>query len=229
MSEVYHRWQTASGGPGVNIASRAMAEIKAHVIRGFKSLPKRGAEIGGVLLGSRNPENGEIVVEAFEPIQIEYSFGPSYIPSEADYSGWNDWIRALRESSPRIVGLCRSQTRPGLRVAPEDGNLIQHVMPDGDGVLLIVKPLSERECVAAFFPFVRGVVIDGTTPSREFPFGAALHAADPEPPVQERRQLQPLSRWIVVTAVAAGVGAAGVLHYMVESPPENPVPSSLSH
>ena len=60
-----------------------MDEIKAHTIRGFRSLPKRGAEIGGVLLGSRNPHDGEILIDSFEPIQIEYLSGPSYIPSAA--------------------------------------------------------------------------------------------------------------------------------------------------
>lgn len=206
-----------------------MEDIKAHVIRGFKSLPKRGAEIGGVLLGSLDSETGEIAIEGFEPMQIEYRFGPSWIPSDSDYDRWNDWVRALREASPRIVGICRSQTRPGLRVAIEDNDLIQHVMPGSDGVLLIVKPLSERECVGAFFPFVQGTVVDGTTPSREFPFGAARRPAEPLALERKPPKPLPLSRWIVITAIAAGIAAAGALHYVSETTVENPVPEHLSH
>ena len=195
-----------------------MDEIKAHTIRGFRSLPKRGAEIGGVLLGSRNPQDGEILIDSFEPIQIEYLSGPSYIPSDADDARWHDWICALREASPSIVGVCRSHTRPGLRATAEDNDLIQRIMPQSDGVLLIVKPLSDRECVGAFFPFVQAVVTDGATPSREFPFGAAA-----EPPEPEKPKLRPLSRWVTVSAIAAGIAAATAAHYLKEPAADNPL------
>jgi hypothetical protein len=49
--------------------------------------------------------------------------------AEDDYARWSDWVVALREASPRIVGICRSQNRPGLRVAAEDRNLIERLMP----------------------------------------------------------------------------------------------------
>ena len=216
-----------------------MEDIKTHVIRGYRSLrksplPGRGAEIGGVLLGSfdsgtADPGTCEIVIDAFEPLQIDYRSGLSYIPSADDYAQWRDWVLALREASPRIVGICRSHTRPGLRVATEDNSLIEHVMPSGDGVLLLVKPLSDRECVGSFFPFQQGMVTDGSTPSREFPFGVRQPAEIPA------RKPQPLSRWIVISAIAAGIAAAGVLHYMSEAPEENPLvfrskpPVALSH
>ena len=234
MVESYHRWHPPSGSPRVSIALQTMDDIKNHAIRGYRSLrksplPKRGAEIGGVLLGSLDPATGEIVIDAFEPMQIEYRSGPSYIPSADDYARWPDWVLALREASPRIVGICRSHTRPGLRVATEDSILIEHVMPRGDGVLLLVKPLSDRECVGSFFPFQQGMVTDGSTPSREFPFGAR------QPVELPARKPQPLSRWIVISAIAAGIAAAGVLHYMSEAPEENPLvfrskpPVALSH
>jgi hypothetical protein len=212
-----------------------MEDIKTHVIRGClslskRALSKRGAEIGGVLLGSLDPDTREIVIDSFEPMQIEYRSGPSYIPSEDDYARWRDWVLALREASPRIVGICRSQTRPGLRVAAEDSNLIARLMPAGDGVLLLVKPLSDRECVGAFFAFQEAVVTDGSTPSREFPFGAAQRIPDTQPPETPARKPQPLSGWIVISAIAAGIAAAGALHYMTQAPEENPLSTSgVSH
>jgi hypothetical protein len=203
-----------------------MEDIKTHVIRGYKSCPNRGAEIGGVLLGSFDPDTREIVIDAFEPMQIENRSGPSYTPSEDDYAGWRDWILALREASPRIVGICRSQTRPGLRVATEDSSLIEQVMPAADGVLLLVKPLSDRECIGSFFPFQHGIVTDGSTPAREFPFGAAQRIPVMPLPESPARKPQALSRWIVITAIAAGIAAAGVLHYMADAPEENPLPTA---
>ncbi len=204
-----------------------MEDIKAHTIRGFTSRQKRGAEIGGVLLGSFNPDTRAIVIDSFEPMQIEYRSGPSYIPSPDDYAGWHDWVLALREASPRIVGFCRSQTRPGLRAASEDSNLMQHLLPGGEGVLLLVKPLSDRECIGAFFLFQKGMVTDGAAVSREFPFGAARHRP---PELLPAPKPKPLSRWIVISAIAAGIAAAGALHYMTGEFEENPLPSAhVSH
>ncbi len=203
-----------------------MEDIKTQVFGGYKSLPKRGAEIGGVLLGSLDSGHREIVIDGFEPMQIEYRSGPSYIPSPDDYARWHDWVLALREACPRIVGLCRSQTRPGLRAAAEDSDLIRYAMPGGDGVLLLVKPLSERECVGAFFPFQQGIVTDGSTPSREFPFGAAQRPPQSKAPEVSYSKPQSLSRWIVISAIATGIASAGVLHYMTGASEENPVPTA---
>lgn len=205
-----------------------MDGIRDRVIAGFRSVPGRGAEVGGVLLGAFCPESREIVIDGFEPVRIEHRFGPSYILSDTDY--------AACKASPRMVGMYRSHTRPGLRVADEDRALISQLLPDNDGVLLLVKPLSDRECVGAFFPFVKGVVLDGATPSREFPFGAAERpvaiAAPPEP--EETPKRRPLSRWVPVTAVVAGIAAAAVLHHISSDPDsadsadENPVQAAAA-
>jgi hypothetical protein len=203
-----------------------MDEIRSHVISGYKSAPGRGAETGGALLGSFDPETREIVIESFEPIAIGHNAGPSYVLSDHDYEHWDAWVRALHQAgSPHLVGFCRGHTRPGLRVAPEDITLVERFFKDENGALLLIKPLSDRECVASFFPFVKGVVIDPATPSREFPFAPAermsLAGQDPAAgPLRKR-----LSAWLPVTAVAAGIGLAALLHHMAESSQENPIAS----
>src|SRR5665213_510494 len=218
-----YEWQSPAGKPRIFIAQSVMREIRAHVIAGYKSLPKRGAEVGGVLLGSVDTANGDIAIDEFEPVEIEHLSGPSYTLSDTDYARWHDWIMALRQASPRLVGICRSHTRPGLRVAPEDTIMIRQLLAGEDGTLLLVKPLSDRECVGAFFPFFQGVILDGATPSREFPFGAAAMSRSQYEPAEPPKKRTPLSRWIPITAVAAGIAAGAALHYISESPAENPV------
>jgi len=221
----YYRWRGANGGPTVLIADAIIGEIRDHVYTGFKASPRPGAEMGGALLGAISSDGREIVIDEFEPLQIEHKFGTPYILSDNDYAQWHQWLRALRQAFPRLVGICRSQTRPGLRVALEDNTLIKQFMDGEQGVLLLVKPLSERDCVGAFYPFSNGHILNGATTSEEFPFGAAAPER-PDPAESARRTSRP---WIPITAVAVGVGAAMALHCSSDSSKENPVPKGAPH
>jgi hypothetical protein len=207
------------------IADAIVSEIRDHVYTGFKASPRPGAEMGGALLGAISSDGREIVIDEFEPLQIEHKFGTPYILSDSDYAEWRQWLRALRQAFPRLVGICRSHTRPGLRVAPEDNILIKQFMDGEQGVLLLVKPLSERDCVAAFYPFSNGQILNGATPSEEFPFGASP-AEHPDLAESPGRKSRP---WIPITAVAVGVGAALALHCSSDSSKENPVPKGAPH
>jgi hypothetical protein len=215
-----YEWPAAAGTPAIVIGRAVMDEIRAHVLAGYRAVARRGLEVGGALLGhvEAGPDSGlrRIVIEGYEPVDIDHDTGASYIFSEDDARCWRDWIAALRHATPALVGICRSHTRPGLRVAPEDADLIRTFVGGSDGVLLLVKPLSDRECVAAFFPFIRGIVVDGNTTSREFPFGDSSRL-EMAPPVSVRRPApgpKAISRWVIVSAVAAGVAAALTLHYL---------------
>ena len=221
----YYRWRKASGGPTVLIADGIIGEIRDHVYTGFKASPRPGAELGGALLGAISSDGREIVIDEFEPLQIEHKFGTPYILSDNDYAQWHQWLRALRQAFPRLVGICRSHTRPGLRVAPEDNVLIKQFMDGEQGVLLLVKPLSEHDCVGAFYPFSNGRILNGATTSEEFPFGAG----PVEPPDLEESSGRKSRPWIPITAVAVGVGAALALHCSSDSPKENPVPKAAPH
>ncbi|HKD07835.1 MAG TPA: hypothetical protein VKB79_18190 [Bryobacteraceae bacterium] len=224
-------WPAAEGTPAIVIGRPVMDEIRAHVLAGYRSVSGRGLEVGGALIGhfETDPATGgrRVTIEGYEPVDISHQNGPSYIFSEEDAQRWRDWIAALRHATPSLVGICRSHTRPGLRVAPEDAQLIRAFVGGGDGALLLVKPLSDRECVAAFFPFIRGIVIDGNTTSREFPFG---DSSLPEPAHAAisvaRSRTKPISKWVMISAVAAGVTAALIMHYLPAFRDEVPVSQS---
>jgi len=225
-----YEWPAAEGTPAVVIGRAVMDEIRAHVLAGYRSASGRGLEVGGALLGriETDPNIGDrrIVIEGYEPVDIDHHTGPSYIFSEDDARRWRDWIAALRHATPALVGICRSHTRPGLRVAPEDADLIRTFVGGSDGVLLLVKPLSDRECVAAFFPFIRGIVVDGNTTSREFPFGDSSRPEIAPPLSGSPAGPKAISRWVIISAVAAGVAAALTLHYLPAARDAAPVAES---
>ncbi len=57
-------------------------------MRGFGSVPKRGAEVGGFLIGTIRPGVPAIVrIDDFEPVACEYRRGPSYLFTEEDGAG----------------------------------------------------------------------------------------------------------------------------------------------
>src|ERR1700680_1514261 len=54
----------------------------------FKRGPRRGLEIGGILLGrvDTRDEATAFWIEGFESIESEHRSGPSYIPSQRDFA-----------------------------------------------------------------------------------------------------------------------------------------------
>jgi len=191
------RWKSAEPGREVVLRWSVMSGIEVEVVEGFKALPKRGAEIGGVLLGRRGPR-GEFLIDSWQPIPIEHRTGPSYILSDADLSVWADFVRQSRTGAQKFIGIYRSQTRPGLAVTPDDCAIVEKFLPREDGVLLIVKPLSISESVATFYYCDGGAIVDAAAESREFEFGgkAIPAGALSEPPPERLDFIPPASaRW----------------------------------
>ena len=250
------RWKPAEPGPEVLLRWSVMSGIEAEVIEGFKALPRRGAEIGGLLLGSRGPR-GEFLIDSWQPISIEHRAGPSYILSEADISAWGESVKHARSGERQFIGIYRSQTRPGLGVTPDDCTIVEKFLPRADGVLLIVKPLSISESVATFYFCEGGAIVDAAAESREFEFGgkaippgaliqplpgrpsqtasgsAALEMRAIEQPSPSRlKARRAWQRWASVvmpaSAIAIGAGCGIYAHYRGGSAAENPVPAAVA-
>src|SRR5207237_536509 len=125
-------------------------------IDAFLSLPRRGVEIGGFLLGTSD-SNGLISIEGFEPAPCEHRYGPSYVLSDTDRSHFSELLDRLRVDSQRqVVGFYRTYTprEPALDAADQD--LIRTYFPGPRNVFLLIKPLSSLECVGTFLFWKNG-------------------------------------------------------------------------
>src|SRR5690242_15951529 len=60
----------------------AMDRLGAVVMEGFKAVPRRGLEVGGLLMG--RVENDCVIVEDIEAVDSEHQRGPSWLLSEKD-------------------------------------------------------------------------------------------------------------------------------------------------
>jgi hypothetical protein len=114
----------------------------------FEKVPRRGLEIGGILLGRTETEGNLTTfwVDGFRPVESEHRWGPSYVLSDPDFA-------RLREEMDRCgsgcVGIYRSQTR-ARRLALDvwDVKVFGQCFPTGNALLLMLAPALGK---AAFF------------------------------------------------------------------------------
>ena len=164
----HYLWQPEGALAPVKIAYDVVDAMLQDVMRGFGAVPKRGAEVGGILLGRL--EAGVIVIDGFEQVACDHRLGPAWQFSESEKGRVG---AALAVSRPmKAVGIWRSHTDEGLGPRPQDQSLFdQHFPPSGpppEAVLLIIQPFATRLSQAGFF-HRRGKALEPTTPE-EFPF-----------------------------------------------------------
>src|SRR4051794_8105829 len=76
--------------PGKPLSVRLTPDVAARLgiaaLEGFKALPRRGLETGGLLIGSRHHAGDHVVVsiDDFEAVESEHAAGPAYLLSQAD-------------------------------------------------------------------------------------------------------------------------------------------------
>jgi hypothetical protein len=177
-----YRWDSPEGSARASLDSAAADGIRMQTIDAFLSLPKRGAEIGGLLLGeveSAAPVGVRIV--GFEPVPCEYRFGPSYVLSETDRKNLETALAAHADVGPSVVGLYRSYTGREPALDSADRDLVQSYFSGRPQVFLLLRPLAADQCEATFaysidgqlhgpwapepFPFLEGLVGQAVPPA----------------------------------------------------------------
>ncbi len=167
----FYTWQPPQKPITIQLHFDVVDRLLLDVMKGFGAVPRRGAEVGGFLLGTRDRSGDHLTVEIqdFESISCEHAEGPSFVLSANDLRLWNEAIARLQAGPRQIVGYYRSHTRDGLHLANEDLNLLDEYFPDHDLVSLIVKPYATRASVAGFF-FWEGESLRSESTYLEFPF-----------------------------------------------------------
>ncbi len=190
---------------------RALVEqLGVESIDAFSSAAKRGLEIGGILLG--RVEDGAIFVQAYEPVESEHLYGPSYLLTERDLLLFEQAVSRRRNQPPgelRPVGFFRSQTRAGIEFDEQDNAIAGDFFNKEPSVCLLVKPAVDHSVTARMavwsqekfeslepFPFEAGALQQDEAPM----------IAAPMPPgeVQTSRYEKWLQNsWVLLGAAAA--------------------------
>ncbi len=171
----YYVWEIPGKPVAVHLHFDAMERILNEVMRGFGAVPKRGAEVGGVLIGTIEHGDPAVVrVEDFEAVECEYRRGPSYLLSEGDGAAFDEACRNWQPQESReayAVGFFRSDTREGMSLTAEDVEVLDAYFPSPAHIALLIKPYGTKVSMAGFF-FREDGLFQEKTPL-EFPFRRA--------------------------------------------------------
>jgi hypothetical protein len=66
----------------IEASARVLDDIRLAVTDAFFSLPRGGAEIGGILLGKF--DHGRLVISDYAALDCEHAYGPSFVLSPPD-------------------------------------------------------------------------------------------------------------------------------------------------
>src|SRR5579863_8131343 len=169
--EVFYDW-SAQGQPiSVSINLNLIDRLSLEVIEGFKSLPKRGLEIGGLLLGRVEAAEHEplVIIEDRELFNSEHLHGPSFVLSPHDREQWAALAKRWGTEANvgfHAIGLFRSNTRTECGFDNHDSTLAHELLQEDVGVFLLIKP-SARGPSRATVGILQGGVLKSIG---EFPF-----------------------------------------------------------
>jgi len=169
---------TVPGRPlSVRLTPDVAARLGMAAREGFKALPRRGLETGGLLIGSRHGTADHIVVEIddFEAVESEHAAGPAYLLSEAARPLLEARIGAREAAgkNPVIVGFYRGHARPDFAITREDAALFSAYFRNASDVFLLIKPNDGGPPTAGFVIREEGRIVSDT-PYVQFPLAGAM-------------------------------------------------------
>ena len=136
-------WEVPGKPVSVRLSLDVVSRLGMAVQEGFKALPRRGLEIGGLLVGTARDAGSLTVVDIddFEPVESEHATGPSYVLSDADRRLLKERLTARQATTrlPPVVGLYRSHSRKDFAITPEDASLFSTYCPKASDVFLLIK------------------------------------------------------------------------------------------
>jgi len=188
----FYLWKPPHHNLSVRLPFHVLDRILQDIMKGFGAVPKRGAEVGGILLGTvERCDATEIAIEDYVAVSCTYERGPSYLLSASDRQRFEETVREWCPGSGRpvqAIGYYRSHTQEGLSLRDEDLTLLDDYFPEAASLALLVKPFAMRPPSAGFF-FRQEDGFQAETPL-EFPFRSRELGGEP---VSRRRRRGPES------------------------------------
>jgi proteasome lid subunit RPN8/RPN11 len=165
-----------------------MDNIRLAVVDAFFSLPRGGAEIGGVLLGWHTQRR--VTVADYMALDCEHAMGPSFVLSPNDETKLQELL-AESKSNPaglQPVGWYHSHTRSEIFLSDADQEIHNRFFPEPWQVALVMKPHTFQPMRCGFFFRETDGSIHATAAYQEFvldamplrpvPSGMIPHMAD---------------------------------------------------
>src|SRR5947209_18514714 len=98
----FYLWEVPQKPISIQLYFEVIDRMYPDIMRGLGALKRRGAEVGGILIGRSDRGSNIVTVEDFEAVPSEYLTGPSYNLSENDRVAFE---LAISRGSAREGGL----------------------------------------------------------------------------------------------------------------------------
>jgi proteasome lid subunit RPN8/RPN11 len=222
----------------IEYSLRALDDIRLAVVDAFFSLPRGGAEIGGILLGQRSQRR--VLIEDYVALDCEHAFGPSFALSPRDQERLAELLEAAERNPGRLkpVGWYHSHTRSEILFSEADQDLYNRYFPELWQVALVLKPHTFQATRAGFFFRQTDGSIHGTASYQEFALAPlpvrplpseVAPATQPAPSPGFRRGPDPRGPVITVAAQQASTAPAPPAQPASNAQPADPrLPSFLA-
>ncbi len=152
----------------IEYALRPLDDIRLAIIDAFFSLPRGGAEIGGILLGQY--QNRRLLINDSLALQCEHAFGPGFTLSAQDRARLEALLTSasLNPSDRRPVGWYHSHTRSEIFLSDADLEIHNRYFPEPFQVALVLRPHTFQPTRAGFFFRDASGAIDAAAGGHEF-------------------------------------------------------------
>src|ERR1035438_1859698 len=171
----------------IEYSPRVLDDIRLAVVDAFYSLPRGGAEIGGILLGRFADERLSIM--EYQALDCEHAMGPSFTLSQNDQTQLADFLAAAHQhpDGMRPVGWYHSHTRSDIFLSDADQDIHKRFFPEPWQVALVLKPSTFEPTRGGFFFREADGSIRGSASYQEFvveaqPIRQVPSGATPEMP-----------------------------------------------
>ena len=146
-------WQVPECPWVIGYPPALLDEIRLAVVDAFFSIPRGGAEIGGVLFGSHT--DTEIRIAAFRPMACEHALGPTFMLSENDLARLKEQLESAAADPTlhglEVVGWYHSHTRSEIFLSEADLAIYNDFFPQPWQVALVLRPAGMKPTRAGFF------------------------------------------------------------------------------
>ncbi len=180
----------------IETAGRVLDDIRLSVIDAFFSLPRGGAEIGGILLGSYR--SGTLSITGYAALDCEHAFGPSFTLSPPDEARLKSLLAAHSGGGTglRAVGWYHSHTRSEIFLSDADLEIHKRYFPEPWQVAMVMKPHTFQPARIGFFFREADGSIQTKASYREVSLAAMpVRPAPNGTPSAAAPEQQPMRRW----------------------------------
>ena len=160
-------WSVPQCPFAIDYSPRVLDDIRLAVMDAFFSLPRGGAEIGGVLIGRH--DGGRLIISDYAALDCEHAMGPSFTLSQRDEAKLQELLAEVRQRSEVVpVGWYHSHTRSEIFLSDADLMIHRRFFPEAWQVALVMKPHTFQPMRCGFFFREPSGSIQATATYQEF-------------------------------------------------------------